>query len=227
MKATYKGHVALLSLTLFLCPLFVFGLSRWVADEMWSVSFNDYFSLAFYWIAAGLVWARVKFAWLLALSLLTSAVLINAVSLFANLSSDLSPLYVVQFLLSVAAIVFVVWMVDFLNHKFLDRRDQFSILGPAHRYVVSEPAELNSSDKTQISGRIKSLSFSGALLETEAELKDLSSQKWRVNIPQFSYSDQPVDVTRVDAKHLRLKFLNVNPVIKWKMRRRLKGRVKE
>lgn len=220
--------MALLSLTLFFCPLFVFGLSRWVADEIWSISFNDYFSVAFYWIAAGLVWARVKFAWLLALSLLTSAVFINAVSLFENLSSSLSPLYVVQFLLSVATIVFVVWMVDFLNHKFLDRRDQFSILGPAHRYVVSEPAVLNGADHASIPGVIKSLSFSGALLETEKAMPDLvSGQKWRVDIPPFFYFNQPVDVAWIDAKHLRLKFLNVNPVVKWKMKRRLKEHSKK
>ena len=222
VKSANKGYVVALSLTLFLCPLLVVGLSRWATEESWNLAFNDYFCLSSYWIAAGLVWFRYKFAWLISLSLLAWVVVVNLISMFAYLPSDMGPLYITQFLLSVGAISFVALMVDFLNHKFLDRRDQFSILGAAHRYEVSEAAQLRARGKLPISGIIKSLSFSGAVIEMDMP-EDFSGKKWTIDIPQFSYINQPVEVVEVSAQHLRLHFLSVNPVVMWRLRQQLKA----
>lgn len=226
MEGSSLFYVGLLSAILFLCPLIMIGVARIFAMDRMAFGLQDVLTIAGYWVAAGLVWMRFKFMWLVALSLLSLVVIANATSLVMNLSSDLGSMYVTQFILSVAAASAVVLTVEFINTQHFDRRDQFSILGAAERHLVSEPTTLRSEKGEKISGVTDSLSFSGAFFVADNIPASFYLKGWVIDIPGKGFIDQPVEIIEIDGKKMRIRFLNVNPIVMWKLNKQLKGSVK-
>jgi hypothetical protein len=159
-------YLAFLSLTLFLSPITIYVMARIFSLENQTFAYQDAVMFAGYWLSALLVWSRVKFMWLVTVGLLSVVILINVVAMLRNISSDNSPVYLTQFLLSVATLSGVLIIADYMNSIYFDRRDQFSIFGAADRYVVSLDAQIVNQKDQMISGRVSSLSFSGAVFET-------------------------------------------------------------
>lgn len=219
-------YVGLLSVILFLCPVLMIGIARIFAVDRMSFGVQDMLTIAGYWVAAGLVWTRFKFMWLVALSLLSLVVIANAASLMMNLSSDLGSMYVTQFILSVAAASAVVLTVEFINTQHFDRRDQFSILGAAERHLVSEPTTLRSEKGEKITGTVDSLSFSGAFFVADTVPASFYLKGWVIDIPGKDFIDQPVEIIEIDGKKMRIRFETANPMVMWKLNQKLKGTAK-
>ncbi len=211
--ASRNIYVGFLSLTLFLTPITIYVMSRTFALENQTMGFQDYFMFSGYWFAAVLVWARMKFMWLLTICILCLVIFINVLALYRNINSDNSPVYLTQLLLSIAALSGVLIIADYLNSKHFDRRDQFSIFGSAERYAVALEAQIVSPKGEKIVGQITSLSFSGALFEVTPMPSPIYLKQLKLQIPAVPFFKQrPIEIVEIGENKLRLRLTDMNPL---------------
>ena len=217
-------YVGLLSLTLFLCPILIFVLARIFSAENINFGYQDFALFTAYWLSAAFVWTHLKFMWLATTCILCLVILMNIIVLFRNISSDSSPVYITQFILSIASFSGVLLIAELLNSKSFDRRDQFSILGAAKRFSVEYAAGLVNGAGQNITGTITSLSFSGALLEVHELPIPFYLQDCYIKIPQIEFfGKQKVEVIELGSKHLRLRFNGFNFLVILRLYNHLKA----
>lgn len=188
-----------------------------------TLGWTEWLTLLCYWSPAVLVLLRMKFAWLASGILVSVPVLINGLTLITHFNDLSAGIYIVQFIFSLVIMSSLLIVMKYLDTKFFDRRDNFSILGAAIRYDINVPFQLKHESFGSIQAHTLSLSRTGMLAKLDSIPESLYLREWKMSLPAFKLQNIVCQFVEINKDgRVRIQFADVNPLVAWNLQKTLK-----
>jgi hypothetical protein len=215
-----------LAAAFFLSPLLVLGgrLLYRLPAGFEDLHATDFLTFGLYWISAGLLLTKMRFAWAQAALISVVVAALNGVQMVRSFGEMGSALPMVQFIFTVSLMCALIMLMSYLDKSLFDRRDNFSILGVADRKNVSTELILENQKSNPIKGKISSLSRSGFLAEVSGFTDPLYLMDWTVSLPEYNIEKLPIHLIEIEqGKKVRAQFGDIDFFTQWKLHQKVKS----